>query len=131
MRALARIGANTTILPGVTIGRNSLVGAGSVVVKDVPANATAVGIPARILDQEKVKQRDDIAQKMGFSAYAVSDDMNDPMTKAIHALLDHAAQQDQKMQEITEQLSKLGAEVETDAEVANAFDVNYLNRIVD
>jgi serine O-acetyltransferase len=125
------IGAGAKILGPITVGANARIGSNAVVVKDVPANATAVGIPARILDQEKVKQRDDIAQKMGFSAYAVSDDMNDPMTKAIHALLDHAAQQDQKIQEITEQLSKLGAEVETDAEVANAFDVNYLNRIVD
>jgi serine O-acetyltransferase len=125
------IGAGAKILGPITVGANARIGSNAVVVKDVPANATAVGIPARILDQEKVKQRDDIAQKMGFSAYAVSDDMNDPMTKAIHALLDHAAQQDQKMQEIMQQLSKLGAEVETDAEVANAFDVNYLNRIVD
>jgi serine O-acetyltransferase len=125
------IGAGAKILGPITVGANARIGSNAVVVKDVPANATAVGIPARILDQEKVKQRDDIAQKMGFSAYAISDDMNDPITKAIHALLDHAAQQDQKIQEITEQLSKLGAEVETDAEVANAFDVNYLNRIVD
>ena len=71
------------------------------------------------------------AEKMGFSAYAVSDNMNDPMTKAIHALLDHAAQQDIKLQAVMQQLEKLGAEVETDAEVGNAFDVNHLNKIVD
>ncbi len=46
---LARIGANCTILPGVTIGRNSLVGAGSVVVKDVPENAVVVGNPASVI----------------------------------------------------------------------------------
>jgi acetyltransferase-like isoleucine patch superfamily enzyme len=45
----AKIGANSTLLPGVTIGRNALVGAGSVVTRDVPDNAVVAGNPARIL----------------------------------------------------------------------------------
>ena len=45
----AKIGANSTLLPGVTIGRNALVGAGSVVTRDVPGNAVVAGTPARIL----------------------------------------------------------------------------------
>jgi acetyltransferase-like isoleucine patch superfamily enzyme len=45
----ASIGANATILAGVTIGENSMVGAGAVVVKDVPSNAVVVGNPAKIL----------------------------------------------------------------------------------
>ena len=44
----ASIGSNATILPGLTIGINSMVGAGAVVTKDVPANAIVVGNPARI-----------------------------------------------------------------------------------
>jgi len=125
------IGAGAKVLGPITIGTNAKIGSNAVVVKDVPAGATAVGIPARILDETKTQQRDDMAQKIGFSAYAVSDNMNDPMTKAIHALLDHAAKQDQKLQAVMEQLAKLGADVETDAEVGKAFDVNYLNKIVD
>ncbi len=46
----ARIGANSTILPGITIGYNSLVGAGSVVTKDVPDNAVVAGNPAKIIN---------------------------------------------------------------------------------
>jgi acetyltransferase-like isoleucine patch superfamily enzyme len=46
---LARIGANCTILPGVRIGRNSLIGAGSVVVKDVPEDSVFAGSPARFI----------------------------------------------------------------------------------
>jgi acetyltransferase-like isoleucine patch superfamily enzyme len=45
----ARIGANSTILPGIRIGRNSLVGAGSVVTKDVPAGSVVAGSPARVI----------------------------------------------------------------------------------
>lgn len=45
----ARVGANATILPGVVIGENALIGAGSVVTKDIPANAVAVGNPARVI----------------------------------------------------------------------------------
>ena len=48
IRKGASIGANATILPGITIGENSMIGAGSVVTKDVPANALVVGNPARI-----------------------------------------------------------------------------------
>lgn len=44
----ASIGANATILPGVTIGRSAMIGAGSVVVRSVPANAVVVGNPAKI-----------------------------------------------------------------------------------
>jgi acetyltransferase-like isoleucine patch superfamily enzyme len=48
VRAGASIGANATILPGVTVGRNAMVGAGSVVMHDVPANAIVIGNPAFI-----------------------------------------------------------------------------------
>lgn len=44
----ASIGANATILPGVTIGEGAMVGAGSVVTEDVEAHTTVVGIPARV-----------------------------------------------------------------------------------
>ena len=43
------IGGNSTVLPGVTIGENSIIGAGSVVTKDIPANVIAVGNPCRVL----------------------------------------------------------------------------------
>jgi len=49
----ASVGSSTTILGGVTIGENALVGAGSVVTKDVPAHATVAGNPARILRKPK------------------------------------------------------------------------------
>ena len=53
------IGVNVTILPGITIGENAIVGAGAVVTKDAPDNAVVVGNPARVikyLDAEKFKK---------------------------------------------------------------------------
>ena len=49
VRRDAKIGANATLLPGVVIGRRALVGAGSVVVEDVPDDAVVVGNPARFV----------------------------------------------------------------------------------
>lgn len=49
VRRFARIGGNATILPGVVIGENALVGAGSVVVDDVPPGSVVVGNPARVI----------------------------------------------------------------------------------
>lgn len=46
----AKIGANVTILPGVRIGRNALIGAGAVVTQDVPPGAVLVGNPARVIN---------------------------------------------------------------------------------
>jgi acetyltransferase-like isoleucine patch superfamily enzyme len=45
----ASIGTNTTVLCGVTVGENAVVGAGSVVTKDVPANTIVAGVPAKVL----------------------------------------------------------------------------------
>jgi serine O-acetyltransferase len=117
------IGAGAKILGPITIGADAKIGSNAVVVKDVPAGATAVGIPARILDQEKVEKRGKMARKIGFSPYAVSDDTNDPMTKAIHAILDHAHEQDQQLQKVMKQLAKLSADTESDMDVGKAFDV--------
>ncbi len=67
VEALASIGANATLLPGVVVGHASLVGAGSVVTKDVPAGAVVVGNPARV-----VGRRDDLPCAAGHfeRAYA-------------------------------------------------------------
>jgi UDP-2-acetamido-3-amino-2,3-dideoxy-glucuronate N-acetyltransferase len=48
VRCGASVGANATLLPGVTIGQHAMIGAGAVVTKDVPRNAIVVGNPARI-----------------------------------------------------------------------------------
>ena len=95
------IGAGAKVLGPITIGAGAKIGSNAVVVKDVPPNATAVGIPARILEEEQAKQA---AVKAKFSAYAVSDDENDPINKALQPLLERIAKQDAEMQELKAQM---------------------------
>jgi serine O-acetyltransferase len=125
------VGAGAKILGPITIGANARVGSNAVVVKDVPGDATAVGIPARILDSSAEKQRNQQAEKLGFSAYAISADMNDPVVKAIHGLVDHSAHIDHRLELILAQLQKLGVEMPADQDKPDDFDPNYLNKIVD
>jgi acetyltransferase-like isoleucine patch superfamily enzyme len=56
VRRRASIGSNATILPGITIGENAMIGAGAVVTRDVPDYAVAVGIPARIVGDTRTDE---------------------------------------------------------------------------
>ena len=117
------IGAGAKVLGPITIGKNAKIGSNAVVVKDVPESATAVGIPARILEEEKAKVE---AQKSKFSAYAVASDENDTLnpevlTKVIHELLEKAEAQNKKMTDLQKQLNAITS---GDSEVASAFATN-------
>jgi len=52
----SRIGANVTVLPGLTLGEDALVAAGSVVTRDVPARKLVMGAPARVLRDVPAEQ---------------------------------------------------------------------------
>jgi serine O-acetyltransferase len=124
------VGAGAKILGPITVGDNAKVGSNAVVVKDVPAGCTAVGIPARIVEPGREELRERAAQKLGFSAYGISSDMNDPVVKAIHSLLDHVVNIDGRLQELEGKLAELGVRLPASME-QDGFDPNYLNRIVD
>lgn len=117
------IGAGAKILGPITIGDGAKIGSNAVVVKNVPAGATAAGIPARILDEA--------SKKPGFNAYGISNDQNDPLAQAIHGLLGHGMAVDKRIELILEQLEKMGVHIEEERVTADKFDPNYLNRIVD
>ncbi len=125
------IGAGAKVLGPVTVGEGARIGSNAVVVKDIPPRATAVGIPARILDEAQAEERAKKMEQMGFSAYAISPDMNDPVAKAVHGLLDHTVTVDHRIEKILEELEKLGARIEDVKATADRFDPNYLNKIVD
>lgn len=114
------IGAGAKVLGPIIIGKNAKIGSNAVVVKDVPENATAVGIPARILEEEKIKQRRTSDQKSSFSAYAVGNDENDPMYKAIRDLLRHADKQDKELSQLKAKLAQLSDD-ESEQNVGKAF----------
>jgi serine O-acetyltransferase len=125
------VGAGAKILGPITLGAGAKVGSNAVVVKDVPAGATAVGVPARILEDPKNKIRQEQANKLGFSAYAISADMNDPMVHALHGLIDHAAHVDERLEAILVQLERLGGKVAEGEAPKDDFNAEYLNKIVD
>jgi serine O-acetyltransferase len=97
------IGAGAKVLGPIIIGSGAKIGSNAVVVKDVPAKATAVGIPARILEDKKIKAE---VANAKFNAYAVGDDENDPINKALQPLLDRIAKQDAEMQELKAQMGE-------------------------
>ncbi|MBS1189019.1 MAG: cysE [Rhodocyclaceae bacterium] len=126
------IGAGAKILGPITIGRGAKVGSNAVVTKAVPAGATAVGNPVRILDHsEQGRQRQAQAQKMGFSAYALGNDNDDPLVKAIHSLLDHAAETDRRLAMVLKELEAQGVKWDDKVQAADQFDPQYLSKIVD
>jgi len=118
------VGAGAKILGPITVGAGAKVGSNAVVVKDVPPGATAVGIPARILE-------DPTAAQTGFAAYAVSRNMDDPFVQAIHELIDHSAHTDQRLDAIVEALRRAGLSVNEMPGTGDKFDPDHLNRIVD
>jgi serine O-acetyltransferase len=125
------IGAGAKILGPILVGDGAKIGCNAVVVRDVPAGATAVGIPARVLTGDDAQRRESHAAKMGFSAYAIAADMNDPMAQAIHRLIDHAAETDARMQELIAHLKQGGADVRDATATAEGFDPKRLSQMID
>jgi len=126
------IGAGAKVLGPIVISAGAKVGSNAVVTKAVPAGATAVGNPARIFDNsEQTRQREEQAEKLGFSAYAIARDQDDPLAKAIHGLLDHAAETDRRLASLISELAAQGVKCDEEVQVADHFDPKYLSKIVD
>lgn len=125
------IGAGAQVLGPIVIGARAKVGSNAVVVKDVPAGATAVGNPARIIDTDLAQKREEMAGRLGFSAYALADSQDDPLAKAIHGLVDHAVETDRRIGVLLDKLENCGFHVEDAIATADKFDPKYLSKIVD
>ena len=125
------IGAGAKVLGPITVGAHSKVGSNAVVVKNVPPGTTAVGNPARIINGEQAQKREEKAEQMGFSAYALSDTQDDPLAKAIHGLLDHAVEVDRRIDLLIKRLESTGVSLEDELAITDKFDPKYLSKIVD
>jgi serine O-acetyltransferase len=107
------VGAGAKVLGPFTVGAGAKIGSNAVVTKAVPAGATAVGIPGRIIiksDDDVQAKRKAIAEKLGFDAYGVSEDMPDPVARAIGQLLDHLQAVDVRLEGMCDALKGLGSD---------------------
>ena len=106
------VGAGAKVLGPFTVGAGAKVGSNAVVTKPVPAGATVVGIPGRIIikaEGDVEARRKAMAEKIGFDAYGVSEDMPDPVARAIAQLLDHLQAVDGKLDGMCGALKELGS----------------------
>ncbi|MDR9435660.1 MAG: serine O-acetyltransferase [Thiohalophilus sp.] len=114
------VGAGAKVLGPITLAEGVRVGSNAVVVKDVPAGATVVGIPGRVVTKVESglepgpedERRKAFAAKIGFDAYGTTQDMPDPVANAINCMLDHIHAMDQQMENMCHSLKTLGMEME-------------------
>ena len=129
------VGAGAKVLGGFTVGDNAAVGSNAVVTKPVPAGATAVGIPARIIQAEEHARREEAASKMGFSAYGITQN-DDPLSQAMKGLIDNAASQEHQIALLWQAIEKLSTArreagcVPADAATKESFEADKLTQLV-
>jgi serine O-acetyltransferase len=131
------VGANACVLGGFTVGAGARVGSGAVVTKPVPAGATAVGNPARIIAAAADAAREATAARLGFSAYGVTQG-DDPVALAMKGLIDNASSHEHQIALLWQAIERLTADnarlardcVPGDAQVDEHFDAEGLSRLV-
>lgn len=107
------VGAGAKVLGPIEIGDEARVGSNAVVIKPVGKGETVVGIPGRIVNQQAddvKRKRAKMAEKIGFDAYGVGQEMADPVEKAIYSLLDHIQAQDEKIEKLALSITAMGGE---------------------
>ncbi|WP_462381784.1 serine O-acetyltransferase [Pseudomonas sp. Marseille-QA0892] len=107
------VGAGAKVLGPFTVGAGAKIGSNAVVTKAVPAGATAVGIPGRIIvkrDDAAEEKRRVMAEKLGFDAYGVGQDMPDPVARAIGQILDHLQAVDGRLEGMCGALKAMGSD---------------------
>jgi serine O-acetyltransferase len=110
------ISAGAKVLGGFTVGDGARVGSNAVVLKEIPAGATAVGIPARILHPDLPQaSTPDSKAKEYFSAYGVTPNVDDPVSMALKGLIDATLEQEAKIALLEKALAKLSNTPTSDA----------------
>ena len=107
------VGAGAKILGPFEVGAGAKVGSNSVVTKAVPAGATVVGIPGRVIEKNKddrSSRRREMEERMGFDAYGVTEEMPDPLARAMRSLLDHMHAVDDRMETMCKALRKVSVD---------------------
>jgi len=130
------VAAGAKVLGGFEVGDGAKIGSNAVVIKPVPAGATAVGIPARIIPS-KEGQSADVTEPHApkFSAYGITQE-DDPLSQAMRGLIDNASSQEHQIALLWQAIEKLSANpqnkdcVPCDAAIKEQFEAGKLNELV-
>jgi serine O-acetyltransferase len=95
------VGAGAKVLGGFVVGAGARIGSNAVVVKSVPAGATVVGIPGKIVEDPGTKQAE------RFPAYAVVQEHDDPHAKAIQQLVEYSQELERSIENLKDRLARL------------------------
>ena len=121
------VGAGAKVLGAFTVGEYGKVGSNAVLLKAVPPGATAVGNPAHII--EKSAAAISPSARL-FSAYGITANGDDPLLKAMRALIDQAALQEQQIERMAAIMKAAGLDCKAMPE-CDKFDSAQLNKLVD
>jgi serine O-acetyltransferase len=95
------VGAGAKVLGGFKVGDGARIGSNAIVVKEVPAGATVVGMPGRMLEKAGTREAE------RFAAYAVVQEQDDPYAKAIQQLVEHSQELERALAALNEKLARL------------------------
>jgi serine O-acetyltransferase len=124
------VSAGAKVLGGFEVGDGAKIGSNAVVIKPVPAGATAVGIPARIILSKEGQSADVTAPDKKFTAYGITLE-DDPLSQAMKGLIDNAASQEHQIALLWQALEELSAApVPGDAARSEHFEAAKLNQLV-
>ncbi|MCA0214166.1 MAG: serine O-acetyltransferase [Proteobacteria bacterium] len=132
------VSAGAKVLGGFVVGDGAKIGSNAVVIKPVPAGATAVGIPARIIPSKEGTSADVTTHEKKFEAYGITLE-DDPLSQAMKGLIDNAAGQEHQIALLWQAIEKLSAArdsreagdcVPDDAARKECFEAEKLNQLV-
>jgi serine O-acetyltransferase len=119
------IGAGAKVLGGFTVGDYAKVGSNAVLLKPVPPGATAVGNPAHIVQKDLLN-----AAGNPFAAYGVTPNGDDPLSKALRGLIEHAAKQELRIEQLAATMRAAGLECQSVPE-CDKLNSDQLNKLVE
>ncbi len=131
------VSAGAKVLGGFEVGDGAKIGSNAVVIKPVPAGATAVGIPARIIPSKEGQSADvtEPQQPRKFTAYGITQE-DDPLSQAMRGLIDNASSQEHQIALLWQAIEKLsecvkkGDCVPDDAALKEQFEAGKLSDLV-
>ncbi|MDP1954916.1 MAG: serine O-acetyltransferase [Polaromonas sp.] len=130
------VSAGAKVLGGFLVGDGAKIGSNAVVIKPVPAGATAVGIPARIIPSKAGESADVTTTSPKFSAYGITLE-DDPLGQAMKGLIDNASSQEHQIALLWQAIEKLSESskahrdcVPDDAALQETFEADKINQLM-